>query len=331
MFDRCIIGRVIMALAILLITLCVSPAPALAQAGPPELGDDEVVETEIGLLEKKRGRLFETLTFIVSSPSAPHPDVRVIATDLPPGATFTDLGDGYGEFSWTPVTGQSGAYDVTFTDNTPGPAAMPPTETIPVIIAAYPLSHGFYRIPYDDGISFRVSRDHVTHTPPIKEDWITVGFGPLANMEIVAAADGRVRIIRDHFTVCCSDAANDINCSGCNNFVWIEHSNGEWTKYSHFTTGSVTGAAGLDTNDCVVQGQFLGYEGDVGHTSGSGSPKPPADRLLQTARRLNQTMRHPFALGSAHDVHVVRFARAHPLRCDWWDCLCGRHPRRGRL
>ena len=33
----------------------------------------------------------------------------------------------------------------------------------------------------------------------------------------------------------------------------------------------VVGAAGLDTNDCVVQGQFLGYEGDVGHTKGGGA------------------------------------------------------------
>ncbi len=148
---------------------------------------------------------------------------------------------------------------------------MPPAQTLPIIIAAYPLSHGFYRIPYGDGTDFVVSRDHVTHTPPIKEDWVTDGFGPLVNMPIVAAADGRVRLIRDDNTACCADGDNNINCSSCNNFVGIEHTNSEWTKYSHFKTGSVTGAAGLDTNDCVVQGQLLGYEGDVGHTSGGGS------------------------------------------------------------
>jgi hypothetical protein len=28
------------------------------------------------------------------------------------------------------------------------------------------------------------------------------------------------------------------SCSSCNNYVWIEHPNGEWTKYTHFITNS---------------------------------------------------------------------------------------------
>ncbi|MBD3297641.1 MAG: hypothetical protein GF341_03220, partial [candidate division Zixibacteria bacterium] len=138
-------------------------APTANGQTTPVIEEDEFINTVIGTLDKKRGRIGETLTFQVASPSAPDPGVRVIANNLPPGATFTDLGDGYGEFNWTPVTGQSGAYEVEFTDNTPGPTAMPPAQALPVIIAAYPLSHGFYRIPYDDGITFRVSRDHITH------------------------------------------------------------------------------------------------------------------------------------------------------------------------
>jgi len=288
MLNRWIIGTMLV-VALLLPMMSLSPPLAQAQIAPPDLGDDDYVETEIGRLTKKRTRLEETLTFVVSSPLAPDPSTRVIAENLPPGATFTDLGDGYGEFNWTPVTGQSGAYDVKFSDNSPGPRSMPAAQTLPIIVAAYPLSHGYYRIPYDDGVGFRVSRDHTSHDPPIKEDWVSLAYGPLSSIPIVAAADGRIRQISDANTVCCSDKANGVNCSACNNFVWIEHSNGEWTKYSHFQTGSVTFVAGLDTNDCVVQGQLLGYEGDVGHTSGSGSLNRPqtvcSTPLVDTTRK----------------------------------------------
>ena len=243
-----------------------------AQVSPPE--DDEYVSNVIGEIGRKRTRQGETLSFIVASPSAPDPNVRVEASDLPPGAAFTNLGDGYGEFTWTPVTGQEGAYYTTFTDVVTGKAPSA-GETSLILVGGYPLSHGFYRIPYDDNESFRVSQDHVTHNPPVKEDWRSLAYGPTQSIPIVAAADGRIRSIADHNTVCCADGANGINCSACNNSVWIEHANGEWTKYSHFKTGSVTGAAGLDTNECVVQGQLLGYEGDVGHTSGGGALNRP--------------------------------------------------------
>ena len=51
---------------------------------------------------------------------------------------------------------------------------------------------------------------------------------------------------------------------GPNNYVWIRHENGEWTKYTHFRTNSVV----VNVNDDVVAGQKLGVEGDVGVASG---------------------------------------------------------------
>jgi murein DD-endopeptidase MepM/ murein hydrolase activator NlpD len=49
-----------------------------------------------------------------------------------------------------------------------------------------------------------------------------------------------------------------------NNYVWIRHANGEWTKYTHFVTGTVRGKAGLSIGTNVVAGQYLGDEGRVG-------------------------------------------------------------------
>lgn len=61
-----------------------------------------------------------------------------------------------------------------------------------------------------------------------------------------------------------------------NNFVWMEHPNGEWTKYTHMQRGSVgTGTdnngnpgAGRVVNQFVNAGAPLGIEGDVGIAGG---------------------------------------------------------------
>jgi hypothetical protein len=65
-------------------------------------------------------------------------------------------------------------------------------------------------------------------------------------------------------------------CSAANNFVWIEHPNGEWTKYTHMLRGTV--GQGTDNNgdpgagrfvgEFVAAGTPLGIEGDVGYASG---------------------------------------------------------------
>jgi len=242
-------------------------APAQGvRAQTEEVGPDEPVPIVIGQIGKKRTKLYQTLIFDVATTDAPNPNARVEADSLPPGATLTNLGNGYAQFQWTPVTGQEGAHYVSFSE-AGATKASPQIEVVLVMAAALPLSHGFYRIPYGDGLAIRVSRDHITHTPPVKEDWVSVGFGPLpTQMPIVAAADGRIRSIVDNNGACCDTT----NCDNCNNSVWIEHANGEWTKYSHFQIGSVL-AQGWQPDDCIQQGELIGYEGDVGFTSGSGS------------------------------------------------------------
>ena len=59
---------------------------------------------------------------------------------------------------------------------------------------------------------------------------------------IVAAAAGHIRYIVDtnsnwqHPVLTGAD-----DCS--NNYVWIEHKNGEWSKYFHMLQGTTTGGA----------------------------------------------------------------------------------------
>jgi murein DD-endopeptidase MepM/ murein hydrolase activator NlpD len=74
---------------------------------------------------------------------------------------------------------------------------------------------------------------------------------------IAAAAPGTIRFIVD----------TNSEPTDNTNYVWIQHSNGEWTKYTHFETDSVTDK-GWHVGDHVLAGSHLGFEGDVGKASG---------------------------------------------------------------
>lgn len=136
---------------------------------------------------------------------------------------------------------------------------------------------GTYRMPYADGTLVEIYKDHVTHSSPeaYMYDIIAQNGSP---PEIVAAAPGRVRFIQDHKSVSqCNCGGPDPACR--NNFVWIEHTDpeyshschqgtcSEWTIYAHLQQDSVTGAAGLEVGDWVEAGDLLGYEGDIGCAS----------------------------------------------------------------
>jgi hypothetical protein len=71
---------------------------------PPEITcpDDQTVDEN------------ELLEFEVSATDANNDSITLTAENLPSGATFTDNGDGTGNFSWTPTYDQSGNYDVLF-------------------------------------------------------------------------------------------------------------------------------------------------------------------------------------------------------------------------
>jgi hypothetical protein len=149
------------------------------------------------------------------------------------------------------------------------------------------VSRGLYRIPYASGTTLRCSNDHLTHSPQTRIDLVAFRTDLVAFRyeRIVAAAAGVIRYIEDRFS------ENRPGMTPCNNnYVWIEHPNGEWTKYSHMTQDSVTGEAGLLEGDRVSAGTFLGYEGDVGCASRPhlhfevGVPANPADPIDDQGR-----------------------------------------------
>jgi len=128
---------------------------------------------------------------------------------------------------------------------------------------APPVSRGVYRIPYLTGTLMSVSQDHLTHAPvPTRYD--LVGSGPAAGpYKVVAAAAGTIRAIVDTNSI--------TGGTSNNNYVWIEHPNGEWTKYTHMQTGTVSSpppnGAGLFVGQQVCAGTYLGDEDDVGAAS----------------------------------------------------------------
>lgn len=124
-------------------------------------------------------------------------------------------------------------------------------------------STNVYRIPYADGTKVRVSRDHLSHTPPGRIDM--GGRDGTKPYRVVAAADGHIRFIVDSFSEHVDSSSGD-PCT--NNYVWIEHANGEWTKYSHMTQSSTTQTAGLTVGQFVRAGTFLGFEDNVGCATG---------------------------------------------------------------
>lgn len=148
-----------------------------------------------------------------------------------------------------------------------------------------PVSKGRYRLPYQNGTKVRANNDHTSHPSSLNRiDMGGTGGGPY---NIVAAADGWIRIIEDDNTlwcpgptpsnptpcagfsqsVCCAtdNAACNANCR--NNYVWMQHANGEWTKYTHFPNNSVTGR-GHQVGDFIQGGTVLGQQGQIGFASG---------------------------------------------------------------
>lgn len=130
--------------------------------------------------------------------------------------------------------------------------------------AALDASKGVYRIPYADGTEVKVTNDHKKHSPPGRIDMSGKGGGPY---KIVAAADGTIRHIVDGFSERIDCKANPDKPQN-NNYVWIEHANGEWTKYTHMKKGSTANKAKLKVGQFVAAGTYLGDEGDVGCASG---------------------------------------------------------------
>lgn len=186
-----------------------------------------------------------------------------------------------------------------------------PQDTVSANHGSFTISSAIYRIPYADGLNVTAFNDH--HNHPSSPNRVDMGVGQ--GSILVAAASGIIRGIADHNGddygrgdglasdgITAQDDALEDNCSGdgdgdnvvgsCsdyNNYVWIEHPNGEWTKYSHPETGTVTIDFGWSVGDTILVGQSLGRQGKVGAASGShlhfetAVPTDPTDTTPFTA------------------------------------------------
>ncbi len=135
------------------------------------------------------------------------------------------------------------------------------------------LSKNIYRMPYQNGESITVSQDYVGHGSTPAGNTGPMDMNSSSNPSIiVAAAPGRV--------IALNDSRNDCGCHAnfgpCANIIDILHDNGEMSRHLHIQQNSASVFAGLSVNDCVVTGQIIAIEGDVGWTcSNSTSERLP--------------------------------------------------------
>lgn len=123
-------------------------------------------------------------------------------------------------------------------------------------------SKGVYRIPFGSGTTVKIVNDFNHHSPLGRIDMVGTDG---SNYKIVAAADGTVKFVEDSFSAQVESGSGK-PCT--NNYVWIEHANGEWTKYSHMQKGSTSNKAKISVGQKVKAGTYLGDEGKVGCASG---------------------------------------------------------------
>jgi murein DD-endopeptidase MepM/ murein hydrolase activator NlpD len=133
----------------------------------------------------------------------------------------------------------------------------------------FELSRNIYRVPYANGTEIKVTNDHFTHDPLGRYDIIGQNGGASCTVmgyKIVAAAAGIIRRLVDFHDEHGPDCES--NCENYNNYIWIEHANGEWSKYTHIMQYSASDLAGLQEGDTVCAGTFLGYECEIGQATG---------------------------------------------------------------
>ncbi|MBX2800123.1 MAG: FG-GAP repeat protein [Myxococcales bacterium] len=177
-----------------------------------------------------------------------------IAVGVPGQTVGSDAAAGGIQILMSSGSGSNGLGDTLWTQDSSGIAgAAEPGDRM----GGELVSTGLYRVPYADGTDVRATNPHYGHSTRMDID----GTGG-APYDIVAAADGIVRVaVDEHFELPEGEPNNTSN-----NAVWIEHDNGEWTKYSHVRHESIP--SGIVPGAEITAGTVIGVEGDVGQASG---------------------------------------------------------------
>ncbi|MGZ8993087.1 MAG: hypothetical protein ACXW16_03640 [Burkholderiaceae bacterium] len=138
----------------------------------------------------------QKLSFPVTATDVQLRRVFLTARTLPPGATFTDLGNNTGLFSWTPAASQLGTFQATFAgDNKQGNVALTTTQIS--VIPPPPANDDFAAPVLIPSSSARYAQNVTNATTAPDDPWcfgsaqsVWYAFTPLTNMRLEANTIG---------------------------------------------------------------------------------------------------------------------------------------------
>lgn len=112
----------------------------------------------------------QNISFVVTGTDAQQRRVYLSAPTLPPGATFSDLGNSTGAFSWTPSASQTGTFLATFRgDNQQGNVATTTTQI--TVIPPPPANDDFASPVLIPSSTARYTADVVNATSAPDDPW----------------------------------------------------------------------------------------------------------------------------------------------------------------
>jgi murein DD-endopeptidase MepM/ murein hydrolase activator NlpD len=116
-----------------------------------------------------------------------------------------------------------------------------------------------YRLPYGDGVSFRIIQGYGAKLSHRGAERYTVDFGMPVGTPVHAAREGVVVLVEDSHDAGCASA----DCGRFANFVVVLHSDGTTGEYFHLQRGSAEVAVG----ERVERGQRLARSGNTGFST----------------------------------------------------------------
>ena len=138
----------------------------------------------------------QNLSFTVTGIDQQSRHVTLTASNLPPGASFTDLGNSIGSFRWTPTSAQAGTYIVTFTGNN-GAGNTATASTQIVVIPPPPPNDDILRATPIVSIPYSTSEDVSRATSAPSDPWcngnaqsVWLTYTPTANERLEANTFG---------------------------------------------------------------------------------------------------------------------------------------------
>ena len=115
-----------------------------------------------------------------------------------------------------------------------------------------------YELPFESGQSFVVSQGYNGRFSHQGEN--AIDFGMEVGEKVFAARGGIIyKVVEEH-----SKSCNRSSCQKFNNYITVYHSDGTFSEYSHLKKNG----AKVKEGDLVETGDFIGYSGNTGWSSG---------------------------------------------------------------